>query len=329
MDKAELTREQLLQRVMELEMLTKDLLAEKEREASLDFAWTGNLGHWYWNVITNSVVFNPMKVVALGYTMEELPAKVGYQFFTDKLPPEDYPRVMKAMVDHLEGAAEVYEVEYRIQAKAGTWKWFYDRGKITQRDAAGKPSFVSGIVFDITDKKEEEMEIRRSNEHLQRENHLDSLTGILNRRGLAVELARLVEGKSRQADSLAVGMFDIDYFKRVNDSKGHSFGDEVLKQVANLLVETVREKDIVGRYGGEEFLVIFPETSIASALAVAERIRLAVAENDCGGGLRVTISGGLAEHLSENANQLIDLADQQLYKAKHNGRNQVTGESIA
>lgn len=90
------TKEQLLERIEELEILCGELLKEKEQEAKLDYAWTGNLGHWYWNIKTNAVTFNLMKATALGYDKSELPEPVPYQFFTDKLHPDDYQNTMDA-----------------------------------------------------------------------------------------------------------------------------------------------------------------------------------------------------------------------------------------
>lgn len=124
-----MSTEQLIDRIRELEILNAQLLDEKEKEAGLDFAWTGNLGHWYWNITTNRVTFNSLKVRALGFDPEELPEQVPYQFFTDRVHPDDYERTMEAMRSHLCGGAHVYEVEYRIQAKDGSWRWYYDRGE--------------------------------------------------------------------------------------------------------------------------------------------------------------------------------------------------------
>ncbi len=93
MDYTNYSREQLLKRINDLEMLTQELLNEKEQETRLEYAWTGNLGHWYWNVKTNEVTFNPLKVITLGYDKNEIPEHVSYQFFTDKLHPEDYQKL--------------------------------------------------------------------------------------------------------------------------------------------------------------------------------------------------------------------------------------------
>ena len=142
MEHSMMSKKELLRKIDELETLNRELLKEKEAETKLDFAWTGNLGHWYWNIKSNTVVFNPLKVKALGYTIEELPASVGYQFFTDQLHPDDHQSTMDAMMAHLSGEKKVYEAEYRIQAKDGSWKWFHDRGKITQWSKDGSPTLV-------------------------------------------------------------------------------------------------------------------------------------------------------------------------------------------
>nr|HPH12066.1 PAS domain-containing protein [Thermotogota bacterium] len=118
------SKEQLLDRIESLERLTGELLKEKEQETRIEYAWTGNLGHWYWDIKTNEVTFNPLKVITLGYERNELPERVTYQFFTDKLHSEDLQNTMEAMRDHLYGKAEVYEAEYRIKAKDGTYRWY-------------------------------------------------------------------------------------------------------------------------------------------------------------------------------------------------------------
>ncbi|NCA95982.1 MAG: PAS domain S-box protein, partial [Methanomicrobia archaeon] len=136
--------ESLLARVKELEVLNKELLEQKALEDRLDYAWAGNLGHWYLNLKTQVVVFNPLKLTSLGYTFDEIETPVRFSFFTSKLHPEDYLKAMNAMRDHMAGKVPVYEIEYRIRHKDGSYKWFHDRGKITQSDEDGTPVLVSG-----------------------------------------------------------------------------------------------------------------------------------------------------------------------------------------
>ncbi len=323
MAKTRQTTEALLERIAALEALNRELLREKEQQTRLEFAWTGNLGHWYWDVRTNAVTFNPLKVTTLGYDMSEVPSPVPYQFFTDKLHPEDLPVAMKAMADHLQGSSDVYEVEYRIRARDGSWRWYYDRGRITLRDVAGKPLFLAGIVFDITDTKERMVTLEKDNRMLAEISARDGLTGLLNHRTLMERLNALCRAGTGMQEPLSVAMIDIDDFKRVNDTKGHVYGDRVLAEVAEIIRSGIRDTDVAGRYGGEEFLVAFPGTDAAKAYLTAERMRQAVAAHDREDGLRVTVSIGVCQHGGESVAALVQRADERMYQAKREGKNRV------
>nr|WP_243141088.1 MULTISPECIES: sensor domain-containing diguanylate cyclase [unclassified Lactonifactor] len=307
-------------------MLTQELLNEKEQETRLEYAWTGNLGHWYWNIKTNEVTFNPLKVTTLGYDKSEIPEHVTYQFFTDKLHPEDFQKAMDAMRDHLYGKADVYEIEYRIKAKDGTFKWYYDRGRITQYDN-GKPAFLAGIVFDITEKKETQLELEYKNRILSEISSIDGLTKIGNHRTLIEHLKAEIAETSRTSSPLSIALFDIDDFKKVNDSKGHVYGDQVLVDLASIITKSIRGTDFAGRYGGEEFMVIFPNTTLSVASKISERIRQAVEDYNFVDGLRVTISGGTSQYNNETITELVHSADTKLYTAKRNGKNQIVSDA--
>lgn len=317
------SRKQLLDRIKELELLNFELRKEKEQEAKLDYAWTGNLGHWYWNLETNNVTFNPLKVTTLGYNMDEVPEHVTYQFFTDKLHPEDHSKTMDAMLAHLYGKAEVYEVEYRIKTKDGKYKWYYDRGKITQFNENGKPLFVAGIVFDITEKKEIQLELEHKNEILIEMSSLDGLTKVSNHRTLIERLKAGILDLKVTNNPLSIVIFDIDDFKKVNDSKGHVFGDRILVETAKIIKSSVRDADVVGRYGGEEFMVIYSDTDLKKAQTISDRIRQSIETFSFSEGIRITISGGVKQYDGEETSELIHLADMNLYKAKNKGKNQV------
>jgi diguanylate cyclase (GGDEF)-like protein/PAS domain S-box-containing protein len=307
-------------------MLTRELLKEKEQETRLEYAWTGNLGHWYWNIKTNEVTFNPLKVTTLGYDKNEIPEHVTYQFFTDKLHPEDLQNAMDAMRNHLYGKSEVYEVEYRIMAKDGSFKWYYDRGRITQYDDDGKPIFLAGIVFDVTEKKEMQLELEYKNRILSEMSSIDGLTKIANHRTLTEYLKIEMAEASRTSSHLSIAIFDIDDFKKVNDSKGHVYGDQVLVDVASIMTKSIRETDFAGRYGGEEFMVIFPNTPLSVAGKISERIRKAVEDYTFVDGLKIYISGGVGQYNNETITELVNVADTRLYKAKSNGKNQVVAD---
>ena len=323
MSHEDLTREELIRKIESLELLNNQLLTEREQEAALDFAWSGNLGHWYWNVADNQVTFNPLKVTTLGYGLNEVPRQVPFQFFTGLLHPDDYETAMSAMREHLQGRSVVYEVEYRIRAKDGSYLWYYDRGKVTAFDENGRPLFVAGIVFDITEKKKAQQELERQNEFLSEQMMLDSMTGVANHGAILEMLRRDLSLAQKSQGDLCIVLFDIDDFKLVNDTRGHLFGDRVLTGFAELVRTIIRSGDSFGRYGGEEFLLILPQTNKAGALRIAERIRTAVEEHRFFGDIRITVSGGLKQYGGGDAEELIEQADRNLYLAKAAGKNRI------
>jgi len=320
----DMTCEEVRELARELAAFIKELLSEKERETRLEFAWSGNLGHWYLNFDTGRVIFNPLKVQALGYSMSELPEKVHYSFFTEKVHPEDYGPMMQAMHDALSGKTEIYECEYRIQNLSGQWKWFQDRGRVTQRDAQGRAILAAGIVFDITDKKSLEQDLMTKLEQTKYQAQIDGLTQIKNRQTILDELSYRLEQVNETQTDLTIAMVDIDFFKRINDTFGHLAGDQVLQKVAASLRDSIRGSDSVGRYGGEEFLVILPNTPLKHAIGVFERMRIRVASDAQIDDQQVTVSIGVALfEKNDSRDDLIAKADQCLYQAKANGRNQV------
>ncbi|MBD9404784.1 MULTISPECIES: GGDEF domain-containing protein [unclassified Acidovorax] len=161
---------------------------------------------------------------------------------------------------------------------------------------------------------------------------LDPLTGVANRRSLIAALDRDVARAQRMREPMALMMVDIDHFKDVNDQYGHPAGDRVLCSVVNVLRQRVRAQDLVGRYGGEEFMVLLPDTGLTGAEQLARELCKAVEESRCpadgvpGPGIAVTVSigvfGGRLES-GDSWDMLIAAADRALYQAKNNGRNRV------
>jgi diguanylate cyclase (GGDEF)-like protein/PAS domain S-box-containing protein len=178
------------------------------------------------------------------------------------------------------------------------------------------------FVRDISERKALQAE-------LERQAHIDYLTGIANRRYFMelgeTELARV----QRYGNQLSVFMVDIDYFKKVNDTYGHAVGDKVLQKMGSVFAETLREIDIPGRLGGEEFAVLLPETNNEEAMEVAERLRMLIARTciplETGLPLTFSISIGVATLKGDHVNidTLLNLADKALYLAKETGRNKV------
>lgn len=170
---------------------------------------------------------------------------------------------------------------------------------------------------------------RAENTRLEVLAHTDPLTQALNRRALTVRLVSEMDRARRYGAELSMLMVDLDHFKKINDTMGHLVGDDVLRELAQLLQESVRSVDFVARYGGEEFVVVLPETQMPGATKFAERLRERIANTGFvsqHGGVRLTASIGVASYPTSEVHTVDDLfarADEALYRAKAEGRNRV------
>lgn len=170
-------------------------------------------------------------------------------------------------------------------------------------------------------------ELRRSAEAASEMSMTDALTGLLNRYGLHRALQRELSEARRYGRPLSCLLIDLDFFKAVNDTYGHAAGDTTLQQAAHVITESVRGSDVVCRYGGEEFVVLAPETDVDGARALAEKIRQAFSSRlfgDAGRVFPLTLSAGVAQlGEQESGNDMIARADDALYHAKQTGRDRV------
>jgi diguanylate cyclase (GGDEF)-like protein len=153
----------------------------------------------------------------------------------------------------------------------------------------------------------------------------DPMTGLYNRRYFQEQLAKEIDRFQRFGHAFSFIIVDLDFLKKINDSLGHHHGDDAIKHIANVLKRSVRDVDTVGRFGGEEFVILLPETELSPARLVAERICAAIREKPIDGVGTVTASLGLATfpYDAQDRDKLFELADQALFLAKHRGRNQV------
>lgn len=194
-------------------------------------------------------------------------------------------------------------------------------------DEEGRPVGVIGLLADISDRKAMERELRRLAT-------TDSLTGAFNRRHFLAAAGTELERANRYGNPLTLLMLDVDYFKTINDAHGHGVGDEALRRLVEGLRNALRDIDVIGRLGGEEFAVLLPETGMAGALITAERLRAQVDELRMdlpeGGQLAFTVSIGIAAPRAEDGSveAVLARADKALYRAKDQGRNRVCAEVV-
>ncbi|NLW04931.1 MAG: GGDEF domain-containing protein [Pseudomonadaceae bacterium] len=192
-------------------------------------------------------------------------------------------------------------------------------------------SQVCLLIYDVTESATSKMQLEKANLQLEKLSRTDRLTG-LNNRGYWEECLQQEYRRNKRASEAgkveaSLIMFDIDHFKPVNDTYGHLAGDQVIKAVANCLKDTARDTDFAGRYGGEEFVLLLPNTGVEGAFEVAERLRTKIQSlvvKHEGLELSVTVSLGICDFTPnlDSFNLWLERADQALYNSKHQGRNQ-------
>lgn len=322
----------------------EDALREsEERYRSL---FNGMLDGYYCSTHAGKFVeVNPAMVRMFGYSNEEEMLAVDIKKELYFAPEERGSHV-------LDTGHEEVEV-YRMRRKDGTEMWVEDHGSYVH-DEQGRIIFHQGIMRDVTERKQTEETLQRAKEMLERANReleqtlvreqqlsrIDGLTGLYNRRYFFELATREFGAALRYRHPLAMLMFDTDGLKQANDTFGHVAGDRLLALVAQTAAAQIRVADVLARYGGDEFVLLLPQTSAELALPIAERIREGIAalrmETDKGL-LSVTLSIGIAEigHV-RGAGQIVDKsvenviqrADKALYTAKAEGRNRTLVYSV-
>lgn len=273
---------------------------------------------------------NERAASVLGYTKEEL---VGESLAMLHLSPVHYGRFgEEVLAKSVKGG--LIQMEYQLRRKDGTPLWCQLSGKAVTLSDLGEG--MLWVADDITRRKQSEEdqrqiieELREAQEALRTQSIRDPLTGLYNRRYMEESLQREISKARRQTTSLALFMLDLDHFKQVNDTHGHVTGDWVLRRLGEIIRHSIREEDIACRYGGEEFVVIFPNISADDARRRAEELRASVEQRliieSMGQPVgRVTISIGIAIYEpGMDRETLLREADHALYRAKNEGRNRV------
>jgi diguanylate cyclase (GGDEF)-like protein len=170
---------------------------------------------------------------------------------------------------------------------------------------------------------EKNTELEKINRELNDLTMRDSMTDLLNHKNSLRRLKEEVDRAKRINYPLSVAMIDLDNFKQVNDTYGHQTGDEVLTGVARILKENCRITDIIGRYGGEEFIIIMPDTSNLDAALLIQRIQTRIEETCFKGGIHITLSCGISELNGQSVHGILKSSDIMLYEAKKKGKNRI------
>lgn len=256
-----------------------------------------------------------------GLTPEEVLANPQAVF--DVIVPEDLPRVQRSIQLSRNTLAR-WKCQYRVRVDGRT-SWMEGVAQ-PERDGDGRVTW-HGMVVNIDERKSLELE-------LERLSVTDELTGLRNRRFMIRRLDEFAESYKRYGTAFAIASFDIDYFKAINDRFGHLVGDRVLEKFGALIRQRIRKTDFAARMGGEEFLLLMPNTAPESALGVAESLRAVfeteIFESDAGEAFQVTISAGIVPVIKGEwtVRDLLAICDQSLYQAKHDGRNRIVTGTI-
>jgi diguanylate cyclase (GGDEF)-like protein/PAS domain S-box-containing protein len=261
------------------------------------------------------VYVNPAFTALTGYDADEVIGRSTRLLHGPKTDPQTVAAVRAAM--EAQRPTRVEQLNYRQDGE----EYWIDTNIVPLRDARGRVTHFATIGRDLSATKQLQQELRLMAS-------TDPLTGLLNRRRFLEQAETEFLRSQRYRHELAAVMLDIDHFKSINDSHGHFVGDQVLIAMARATENLLRGTDIMSRWGGEEFVILMPETPLAGAAILAERLREELARLAVvtpAGALRFTVSAGVAARGEPDAGitDIMQRADTALYTAKHHGRNRV------
>ncbi|RUO20146.1 PAS domain-containing protein [Aliidiomarina haloalkalitolerans] len=273
------------------------------------------LGHWRANMSSGELFWSDTIFAIFGFDKQDITPSLD--LFNSCVHPEDIEAVRES--ERVAMETGLHNVEHRIIRPDGEIRWVHELADYTQTESNGR--YLTGTVRDITETKLLELELRKLSD-------TDALTQIDNRRSFFLKALPMLNRQNRIQQPISVIMFDIDEFKRVNDLRGHSAGDQVLIKVSAAVRSRLRGMDLFARLGGEEFIVLAESITCEQAVNVAEQLRHLVSQLeiklDRDNVFKVTASFGVAERLlDESLDDLMIRVDKAMYRAKQTGRNRV------
>lgn len=279
------------------------------------------VGHWRVDLVGWTIQWSDQAYRIHGL---EPGTPVDVEYSVEQYLPEDVRVVRKILRDAMR-TGQPFEYQGRIRRTDGEVRHVKSHGSI-EMSRGSKAIGIFGTVQDVTETVENARILEAARSAAERVANTDMLTGLPNRRHTLAFLEKALAGAQGHGAPLAVAIFDVDHFKRINDTHGHAVGDEVIRRVAMCARSALREEDMVGRIGGEEFVCVLQRSSAQAAEIVAERVRKAV-ETGTGADTGLpdaTISVGLAVYQGEpDVEELLHRADRALYRAKREGRNRL------
>jgi len=289
-------------------------------------------GVWDWFPQKNEIFLSKHWKGLLGYDELELPDEVDE--WINRVHPDDLEETKSLLLQHVGNKSEYYESKHRLLHKDGKYRWILCRGKVVERDENGLAIRMIGTQVDISEQKEMKQLLKERNVELEllvkqtREiANTDPLTALYNRRKMIEEIKKTREKLKIYGQTFSLAILDLDYFKQINDKYGHTFGDIALQTFANLLKRKIETSNVIARWGGEEFIILFPNKS-----AIETKRELSSLQACCDEDLlkyrtesiMLSFSAGVVECSKYNMDEdIVKNADQALYLAKSLGRNQI------
>ena len=311
-------------------------------------------GVWDWNAISGKVKRNAGWFRMLDYDVDTFES---YMYTLENyIHPDDYARVMSHFEEYINGKSSVYDIKYRCRKKDNSYLWVQDSGKIISYSDDGKVERMIGSHKNINNEELYNIKLKQQNKLLVDDNlnlenviaqrikelqelnksleqkikeveytgSFDSVTKIFNRRKFEELFDLEINRAKRYSHDLSVILIDIDKFKKYNDVYGHKKGDEVLFSLSSLIKNNIRKVDVFARWGGEEFIIILPNTSPSDAFKKAEYLRKKIETTLSIEETKVTCSFGVSSYVDGDDERSIFLRiDKALYLAKHANRNNV------